>query len=411
MSAHPFATAARLPRLAALCAATLVCAGLHTAVMAQSRFTVSTLKPPSLGKLEANQIIDNQNRVFSFLKYYDGIGLEFGFGGSQTRLVTKYQAYPATWPATTSASLSPTKLINTKSLRVTSLSRNGGKMLVNQTITQAQRTFFAPAIFDTATRQPLSYVINGSAATNLGEGAEASSVNELGWVAGAMRPVPFVIGNDQILAARWRPGQAVEMLPMGPGMTQSAATSINSAGEVAGWVGTPNADGLIVRRPAKWGVDGALQLVNPSSQGGYQLVSIADNGTVLMVGYKLRIDGTDYTTLTLVAANGAAQNLPIASSQDADPLIGHHSLSPDGDTVVGITYAVGVFPRQPSARAFLFKDGVMHDLTTYATARGLKLPTGARLMAATSVNAQGSITAGYDTADGKFVALKLTAVP
>jgi len=27
------------------------------------------------------------------------------------------------------------------------------------------------------------------------------------------------------------------------------------------------------------------------------------------------------------------------------------------------------------------------------------------------VNAQGSITAGYDTADSNFVALKLTAVP
>lgn len=91
--------------------------------------------------------------------------------------------------------------------------------------------------------------------------------------------------------------------------------------------------------------------------------------------------------------------------------VGHASLSPDGDTVVGSLYLFGPNAQQGSQRAFIFKDGVMSDLTAYATARGVKLPSGEHLSAATSVNAQGAITTGYDTADGKFIALKLTAQP
>lgn len=405
MLSHPFTMGTCLTRRVSLCATVLVFVGLHTAAMAQSRLLVSTLKPPYLGKLEANQLIDNQNRVFAYLSYYDGIGLEFGFGGSKTRWVTKYQAFPASWPASTSASLSPTKLLNTKYLRVVSLSRNGSKLLINQT------TPGTMAVYDTATRQPLSYVVNGNAVSNLGPGAQANGVNDQGWVAGAVTPVPFSIDNNQILAARWRPGQAVEMLPLPHGMTHASASCINAAGEVAGWVGQLNASGYIVRRLAKWGVDGTVQMLDASPPGGYDIVSIADNGTLLVVGSAQRTDGREYSTLTLLAPNGSTQALPIANDRNFSFNVGPHHLSPDGDTVIGSSQGSYGTSQYGIFRAFMFKDGVMNDLTTYATARGLKLPAGTHLSTVTSVNAQGTIAAGYKAADGKYVALKLTPAP
>src|SRR5690606_20898406 len=42
----------------------LLAAGLHAPASAQSRYALSTLKPPFLGMVEANHFIDSQNRVF-----------------------------------------------------------------------------------------------------------------------------------------------------------------------------------------------------------------------------------------------------------------------------------------------------------------------------------------------------------
>jgi hypothetical protein len=403
-----------LTRVTSLCALALLTAAVNAPAIAQSRFGVSTLKPPFLGKLQANQLIDNQNRVFASVSHYRSAGFAFDYDG-RLRWVTNYDDYPSIWAASTSASLSPTKLLNIKYLSVVGISQQGSKMLVEQPISLTDSATRVSVVYDTASRQPVNYVVNGIASANLGSRSPASSVNDQGWAAGSITTTIDAIGRTQTVAARWRPGQAAQLLQMLPDMTGSSAASINAAGEVAGEVAQTLPDGRTISRAAKWRVDGTLQILDTSAEGGSSAKSIADNGTVLVVRFIPRGgSGAGDTSLALHTAGGQVQVLP-TTTPDADGyrthLVGHHSLSPDGDTVVGSLYLFGPNAQQGAQRAFIFKDGVMSDLTAYATARGVKLPSGEHLSAATSVNAQGSITTGYDTADGKFMALKLTAQP
>lgn len=408
MQSRAFRTIPALPVIALLLAASM-----HAPAAAQSRYTLSTLKPPFLGKVEANQFIDSQNRVFASVAYYRSAGFVFD---NNWRLTwqTFYDPYPAMWSGSSATSLSPSKLLNNKVLNVVGISRKGSKLLMDQPLEPgspdaATRT---ASVYDTSSRQALNYIVNGVLGSTLGTRVSVYSVNDQGWVAGAITSTIDDIGRTLTRAARWRPGQAAELLQMPTDAVGSAALSINAAGDVAGEVQQATAGGGTVTRAAVWRLDGSLVLLETPPGAQASAKSIADNGTVLVLQTAPLGNGLADTSLSL-HANGQVQALPSVAGDTAGQffhVVTHDSLSPDGDTVVGVRYLNDFSAPRGSQRAFIYKDGTTHDLTSHASAKGVKLPAGAHLTAAMGINAQGSMAAGYEAA-GRFVAVRLTAVP
>jgi len=391
----------------------LLAAGLHAPASAQSRYALSTLKPPFLGMVEANHFIDSQNRVFASVAHFRSAGFALD---NNWRLIwqTNYDPYPSVWSGSSATSLSPSKLLNNKTLNVVGVSRNGSKLLVDHPLVPggADAATRTASVYDTVSRQPLSYIVNGVNASTLGTRVSVHSVNDQGWVAGAITTTVDDMGRTMTRAARWRLGQAAEILQMPTDMVGSAALSINASGDVAGEVQQATTGGGTVTRAAVWRSDGALVLLETPPGGHASGKSIADNGKVLVVQTVQRGNGLADTILSL-HADGQVQVLPPVAGEAAGQyfhVVTHDSLSPDGDTVVGVRFLNDRSASRGSQRAFIYQAGVTHDLSSHASTKGVKLPSGAHLTAAMGVNAQGSVAAGYE-ASGKFVAVRLTAVP
>jgi hypothetical protein len=62
-------------------------------------------------------------------------------------------------------------------------------------------------------------------------------------------------------------------------------------------------------------------------------------------------------------------------------------------------------------RAFIWKNGVMTDLTTLVANKGVKVPAGAVFINAVSINDKGSIAAIYRDTSGELSLVRLTAKP
>jgi len=343
---------------------------------AQSRYAMTTLKAPTLGKTDSNLFMDAQNRVLGFAGYFKSAGFALDPSGSgRVVWVTSYNSYLSSWPASTAASVTSTKLFTTifQTLPIDDVSPDGSKLLVKQ-------TNYQPSVYDTASKLVVANPGGGLQTPPLGQRSSANVVNNQGWSAGFAEFTRTVNGETlfRYQAMRWRLSQGETLSTDTTRFLGSYAAAINSLGEVAGEVDT-DVDNRLFTHAAVWDVNGVLRVLDETPGHLTRAAAIADNGTV-----------------------------PGATFTVAHP----RSLSADGSTVVG-AWARPPAPGQgPVFRAFIHKQGLTQDLTDLAKAKGVKLPTGAYFNGAYSVNKQGAILASYVDAKGlNPVQVRLTPVP
>jgi hypothetical protein len=399
--------ASRLKHVAAWAAIAPLAFTLADLAQAQSRYVMSTLKPPFLGITDNNLFIDAQDRVLGFAGYYKSAGFALDPSGSGRVLwVTTYNSYLSTWPASTAASVSSAKLFPNvfQTLPIDDVSPDGNKLLIKQ-------SNYKPIVYDTASKQAVANPGGGLQEPPLGQRSSANAVNSKGWSAGFAELVSTQNGETlyRTQAMRWRLSQGEALATDTTRYVGSQAMAINTAGEVAGEVDTV-VNNSVVTHAAVWDLNGMLRVLDQTPGHLTLAAAIADNGTVLMERTVLT-DTPQLGSLEL-HANGQITVVTPPSPGGFFAGINRHSLSADGSTIVG-SWAM---PRTPGQnlvlRAFVYKQGLMQDLTDLAKAKGVKLPTGAYFSSVAGINAKGAMLATYVDSKGlNPVQVRLTPVP
>lgn len=238
-------------------------------------------------------------------------------------------------------------------------------------------------------------------------------VNNVGTViAGKDRPTPpgepvADANNPHAWASAlvWTRGQAVVTLPTG-GFTGAHANAINSAGVIAGTV--YKAPSKANMRAARW-VKGALEVLD-NEPGKVSLArDISDAGHILITKWTPQITPVP----SEVSPGGVYDRIdhvdPIhgviyqgSFTQIVSTIPGYTTLNARqvnaSGTVIGTVFSDPPAPggAYKTPRAYLWRNGLMQDLTTWVATKGVKLPTGAVLSVVVSINDQGSLVAGFE---------------
>jgi hypothetical protein len=351
------------------------------AVQAQSSYVLTKLSEPFLGKLGAAGQIDSQNRDTATVYYVSGYKVfQWGAPPGYT-----YTSYVSRWAASTAASVTPSKLIS-QSDTFRHQSPDGNKVIVSLNDKQ---------YYDTVKRQFVTIP-----APIASERWDVSGINDSGAMAGTTFVTLPNQATQSVRALRWMPGaSAPEMLPIGSEFNHSTSSFINRNGAVLGTVGVV---GSGQSRTAIWRESGAFDVLNSEPDTNLAPLGMTDSGDVLVW-----ITNTNtHVQSFAVISNGVAKTIAAPNAGD--------SLFPTAINAAGVV--VGTI-NQPSApegfrdRGFIWKDGVLTDLTAWVTSKGLKLPQGTVIAGPWQINAQGSILASLRDASGKITLVRLTAKP
>lgn len=374
------------PKMA--CMATLALALLSGAsiAQAQSSYTLTKLSTPFLGQANGVGQIDSQNRVTGTVGYATGYNLVFILNGSLGG--TTYSYVTTRWPASTAASVSATKLTSqAKAFRLES--PDGDKVFCQGG---------SESYYDMVKRQfvsvPAPFLPEANGATSW----SVASIRNDGAMVGEAYVSSIEPSGNRSYALHWAPGaQAPDILPSGT-FESAIARFINAQGTIAGEVAEA---GATYRRAAVWRPSGDLEVLNQEPGRASRMLGLNDAGAVLIESY---VPPLYADQLVSVISNGVAKPvLPLTSQEAVSAAI----LNANG-VVVGSTFQRS----SQQERAFIWKDGVTSDLTTWVKAKGAKLPVGAVLTNAWSINAQGSILATMRDAAGKNpTTVRLTAKP
>jgi uncharacterized membrane protein len=396
----------------------LVLGACALAAQAQSSYTLATLR--SSNSFAVTPIVlDSQNNALGTAYYYDSFGsLLFGatgipvFGGSGYIYVTE----PSKWAAGTSTSVAPTRLVKGSHQNLLGSSADGSKLV----------TF--SALYETSTGKLINYLPADDGTRVLVHGYQSPRrVDDTGRLA-----LTFDIPSNQVgvMATQYAgvaPGQTMvpSLLPLGKASGAYAFT-ISPSGVVGGAV-VEAATGF--DRASVW-ADAQLTVLDTKPNRGSVVVRINASGQVLactLSGVSTLMDSvngpylqTSYSKLvSVVFANGTEQAIaPLAAGQYANAW----ALNASG-TVVGRSGPLGGSPYQAltpkncigtsttNSRAFIWRNGVTTDLTTFVASKGVKLPAGAVLADALDINDQGSILAVQRASNGTLSYVRLTAKP
>ena len=194
--------------------AVLLLACLHAGAQAQSSYAMTTLKPPTLGKSSGQALLDSQNRATGTAGYLAGPDL---FAFFFTKAVQgSYTDYVSRWSASTSSSLTPSKLYSqTASLR--GMSPDGNNVVVSGV---PSAMIYNVVSAKAVTLPPLE---SSSAATCINAYFNTYAVNDAG-AAASYCAVAQEAGAAPNAPARSR---AVRWLPGKPGDRKS--TRLNSS--------------------------------------------------------------------------------------------------------------------------------------------------------------------------------------
>jgi probable HAF family extracellular repeat protein len=355
--------------------AVLLLACLHTGAQAQSGYVMTTLKPPTLGKSGGQALLDSQNRATGTAGYLAGPDL---FAFFFTKAVQgSYTDYVSRWSASTSSSLTPSKLYS-QTTRLLGMSPDGNNVVVSAVpsamiynVGSAKAVTLPP--LDGASAATCTNVYFYTYAVN-DAGAAASSC-AVAQEAGAAPNAPA-----RTRAVRWLPGKPGQILPLGAEFISSGGGYINAKGMVAGTV-TERDTGL--DRVALWAADGTLTTwANEPNIRTYPM-GMDDAGRVLV--YRFR-DGDIFSTFG-ITDNGTIR--PITPSSPDVTSLNVQGISPTG-VVVGMSIS-----STRGGRAFAWRDGVFTDLTDLLRSKGVSMPASAYLSNVWSMNAQGSFVGNY----------------
>jgi uncharacterized membrane protein len=371
------------------------------AAQAQTAYSLTVLKPAAtqfqsrLSDLHA-WYIDPANRVTSTANWVTSYTLTY-LGG----IKPLFNDYPARWAAGTGASVSPTKLYTTQWDALAAASPNGQLLLLN----------FTRQLYDTTSRKatPITYNSGGLSAVN------NSGLVTLTLLADSSLTSPFA---PRQVPATWRSGGVVTALPVGAA-GGGIALAVNASGLVAGSV----LDAVTsVPHGALWS-GGTLQALPDAPGAASMLIALNDLGQSLVVRSTASCPQPG-----VVACSFGPRRLALrfadGTEQPINPLDGHSMARAvlNGKGVVAgrlqLTPAQGEgvsFPgldrgyNPVDGRAFIWVNGVTQDLGTYLAGKGVKLPTGARLVDVVAINDQGSMVAEMVAADQSTSFVRLTA--
>lgn len=393
-------------------------------VQAQSSYALSTLKPATTAvPLSVSPLstwaIDANDHVLGTAEHF--MGYAWVFTALAYRPV--YTPFVTRWPASTSASVSPSKWVSAAN-QLSAASPNGQQlMLVND-----------ETLYDVASKKVVG------ALPTLAPRALSVAVNNSGQVLArieASRTVslaPASTGEFSWLithAATWRAATGLTRLPEGAAAS-SQGYAINASGTVAGAV---TDDATRVQQAALW-VNGALQRMAQVPQTASAAIQINDKGQVLVRREPVASCPTGPTVLLNCHVNAGTVYLHDNGVEsallpaDARRWIASARLNNQG-VVVGRYQTGTVLPTQqlgptrdetytvPGAsadaggdgRAFIWQRGVFSDLTDWVKARGVSLPAGAVLTHAVALNDKGSIVAQMRLSTGAAQMVRLTARP
>jgi hypothetical protein len=369
-------------------------------VLAQSTYSLSTLKSPNGLSLSAQNGwgIDNQNAVYSIAYWTVGFNLNpFGlvpWGPSSKLFLTR-------WPASTATSVSGTKLsTESTSGYVSGVSPDGKKIALGGTY------------FDTTTRVETILQLNGGGLdgmTNSGVGAATLRIDP-----------PSSASWATFQPGTWSLNSGFVALPMGSA-SQGGGSAINAQGDVAGWLLEPSG----MYRGALWR-GGQLEALPLVAGQAHDVLALNDAGLSVVRRWAstctTHAAGTRQCShgqpkYTVRQANGVEQPLEATAGLvvsrtvlGAQGVVVGRMQPPTPNDADGNNWGPSYNDNNVNARAYIWANGSLQDLTTVAQAKGVKLPTGAVLVDAMAINAQGSIVARMLSADKKtHTFVRLTA--
>jgi hypothetical protein len=381
-----------------------------TAVQAQSSYTLTTLK--TANNVEGQpMVLDSQNNVVGAAPYYAGLG-SVTQGKLGVRLLGTfgmlYNLAPARWPASTAASVMPTRLGRLTGMP-TAISPNGSKFAMGADVydsatgklVYAQPTVATPTVDGFPVSQLESVgrhrlLDDGSLVLNFARETNEGVVAGFGLWSGSAN------------------GRALLMQPVSQGRV--LALTATSANEVAGWASQAGDD----RVHAAYWSSGQLQVLDTRPDRstvtmrtalGLRLIceqpltrpspSYLDGGRPFVIGGGVVSDIAPLNPGELVSARGLNnQGFVVGAS---GPQVTASQVAPQSVACSDTT------PK--SSRAIIWQYGKTHDLNEWVASRGLKLPAGSVLAEALDINAQNSILAVLRAANGSLSYVRLTAQP
>lgn len=359
------------------------------AAQAQTSYAMTKLGAPFLGRAPYIGQIDAQNRVTASVDYLAGFNFFAPINGGEPYI---YASFVSRWPASTAATVSPTKLIAQVD-NFSSQSSDGNKVLV-----QANNKVW----YDVLKRQFVPVPAPGAAAPGL-LSWYVFSINDDGALSGSALSEPDgPTGLGVSVPLYWPPGAAAPIaLPVPAAFTGGGIASfINKQGLMAGEVRESRSE---IQRAVVWRTPTSMEVLNNEPGVASRPWAVSDAGHVLVLSY---VPGQRAQQFTVHSSNGMTRQITAPNPQDSLTVNGMNA----SGVVVGTVTPPNVFNGQQD-RAFIWKDGVFNDLTAWVAAKGVRLPAGAVIANAWRINAQGSILASMREANGKSSIVRLTARP
>jgi hypothetical protein len=385
-------------------AVSLLLALSASAAQAQSSYTLSVLKAPSSPyamPLASQWAIDSSQQVTGPAWWFT----TYNLNPITFKLVASYDRYVTRWAASTSSSVSPTKLYTKQWDVASSVSPNGRKVVLTYTRQLYDATARTAVPTDPAAGMTAGVTNDGVIAVNVPRGIDLQA--------------PL---SPTFSPATWRQGAGLVMLPQGQA-GGGVVSAINASGTVAGAV----LDGVTsVAHAALWSA-GALQLLPEVPGQASQVLGLNDPGQALLMRARVSCplpgqQGCTYSPgLLSVRTNGQEQAVDPGPGRailralinGSGVVVGHTELL-TGQEVDGGQFApggLGYSSGNGSGRAFIWANGVFSDLTTVVAGKGAKLPSGAILTNVLALNDQGSLVAVMKASDGVLSVVRLTAKP
>jgi hypothetical protein len=399
--------------LAALLAASLT-AGFSTACLAQSAYTMTVLGKPSGAYSFVPTTLDDQGVVRGAMYYASGVKLvlfpAFGFLPTYLYQAVSWSGTTPTAPATLGGKYLFPKLSNNSGWQVGPFNKTSelGSLVSPEIFPSSGDPFrgadvFAPGSVGSTTMlrkgsvdTDLSALLAKSLGTSSASGFKsmfsAKGMNNAGAIVGVFnRPVTL---SDGAIGSVSTPlvfsNGTYTPLEVGPYKSLSPV-DINDAGTVVGTVLRDDPSAGYQTLPALW-VNQRLTTVGDVSLVRHTPLSINNAGQVLLVGNSRPFQpGSPEDFLLQLRANSV-----IWANNSVTPLLSPNNEAVratamnDQGTVVGCALRASG-PQTVDARPFLWKNGVLLDLTQEWASKGVSLPAGTRWGCPLAINNSGSV--------------------
>ncbi|MDI1260517.1 hypothetical protein [Aquabacterium sp.] len=424
--------------LAALLAASLT-AGFSTAALAQSAYTMTVLGKPTGAYSFAPTTLDDQGVVRGAMYYKSGVKLTlpyFVFLPAYLYQAVSWSATTATAPATLGGKYLFPKLTNNSGWQVGPFNKTSelGSSVSPEVFPSGATIYgssfrganvFAPGsvgsttmlrkgTVDTDLSALLATSLGNSSASGFKSRFAAKGMNNAGAIVGVfLRPVtlsdgavgsvstPLVFSNGTYNTLEVGPYQSLYPI------------DINDAGTVVGTVFRKSTVEANQTLPALW-VNQRLTTVADVSLSRHAPLSINNAGQVLLVGD----NGMSLTVSPLDFERQLRASSMVWANNSVTPLVSPNNdgvqatAMNDQGTVVGcILSAAG--PQTVDARPFIWKNGVLQDLTQEWASKGVSLPAGTRWGCPLAINNSGSVVIYHytSTLPNTFTWARINAKP